>query len=80
MPAIATQSAARPTFLVTGIVQMHINGMWHETIAYETVQVERVEQARDAALARCEAYARTLDRHATVRWHTLELVRVEVAR
>jgi hypothetical protein len=75
---------ARPyapqTFHVTGIVQMHIGGQWHETIAYEAVRVERCEYARDTALAQCEAYARQLDPQAVVRWHTPELVRVEVAR
>jgi hypothetical protein len=72
-------TAAQP-YHVTGVVQYGIYGGWSEVAVCEVVTALNPEQARRLVLARHEQAARGLDRFAVARWHTEELVRVEVER
>lgn len=67
-------------YRVTGIVQFAISGDWSEIAVSEVVPALNPEQARRLILARHEQAARGLDRLAVARWHTVELVRVGVAK
>lgn len=70
-------ATAQP-YRVTGIVQFSVYGGWSEVAVSEVVTALNPEQARRLVLARHEQAARGLDRFAVARWHTGELVRVEI--
>lgn len=71
--------AAGQPYRVTGVIQYAIYGGWSEIAANEVVTALNPEQARRLVLAHCEQAARGLDPLAVARWHTEELVRMEVA-
>lgn len=70
--------AASQSYRVTGIVQYGIYGGWSEVAVSEVVTALNPAQARRLVLARYERAARGLDPLAVARWHTEELVSVEV--
>ena len=61
---------------VTGIVQVCLHSRWMEGGIMVKVEAANREAAMSAALAMHQKAAEERDRHATVRWHTPELVRV----
>lgn len=65
-------------YLVTGIIQTRINGDWSEQPARLLVAASSRQAAPDVALAVYADMAKEQDAYAITRWHTPELVRVEV--
>ena len=66
-----------PTYTVTGIIQVCLHSRWMEGGIRVEVEAENRDAAITAALAMHKAAAERRDKHATVRWHTPELVRTE---